>query len=174
VSDFGDRLDRLYVRAEVPGITGVVRDRRDVVISFTGNTYYRSTESDIGERLVALCRLLWVAWIRGYYEELSAATGQTITTELPPANDRDRQFRELREQVDAQGSGADGRITVRVQGLHALSTDVRPGTLAALTEEQFVAGAREAVREMLCDYQRQIAWIRGQVFTSSARRTDHD
>src|SRR6476659_5445513 len=114
MTHFGERLARLQVAAEVPDglISGVLRDRGDLVISFRDNSYYRMTDDELEDRLLSLARLLWVAWIRAFYAELSAATGQHLTTETAPANDRDRAFRALRDQIESKGSAADGRISV--------------------------------------------------------------
>jgi hypothetical protein len=166
VGELADRLDRLQVRTELPGtgITGTVRDRTELILSFAGNTYYRSTDDELAHRLTNLGRLLWVAWTRGYYEELSAVSGSIIRGERPAQSAKELEYVQRRAQIVAEGRAADGRIRVTVQGLQALAAHIQPGTLRALSEEEFIIEARKAVRAMLEDHQDKIIALKVQVY----------
>jgi hypothetical protein len=169
MGDLANRLNRLHVRAQVPGtdIVGVVRDRSDVMVSFAEHSYYEATEAELEWRLANLARLLWAGWTRGYYAEVSAATGRTVTGERPAVTERDRLFREERARTTARGSAADDRVTVVFHG-RDVTVHIEPGTLRELTEEEFVAAVRTAARNLIEDHQRQIADLRVRVFSEPA------
>jgi hypothetical protein len=166
MGELADRLDRLQIRAQVPGtdIVAVLRDRTDVMLSFAEHSYDNATEGELEWRLANLARLLWAGWTRGYYAEVSAATGRTVTGERPALTEQDRQFREQRAEITARGSAADGRISVAFRG-RDLTVHIRRGTVRELTEEEFVAAVRTAANELIEDHQRQIVDLRVRIFS---------
>ena len=170
MTDLASRLDMLRVRAEVPGglLAGEFRDRSEVVLSFGGSGYYRSTEADLEEQIVALCRLLVVAWSRGYWDLMSEVQGSTIVGEPPALTDADGEFRDARDHMLVEGRSADGRISVTFDGQRGWSAAVQPGTLVALSEEEFIAGAREASQQLVQSHRSTIGRLKAEIYGRAA------
>ncbi len=170
MTDLASRLDMLRVRAEVPGglVAGEFRDRSEVVVSFGGNGYYRATERDLEEQIVSLCRLLVAAWSRAYWGLMSEVQGRTIVGEAPPTSDADSEFRGARDRMVVHGRSADGRISVTFDGQRGWSATIEPGTLVALSEEGFIASARDASRDLVQSHRATIGRLKAEIYGRAA------
>lgn len=147
------------VVAESPSgiMRGDFRDRTDVVITFAGNSYYRATEAELERQIVAMCRLLVVAWSRGYWAAMSEIAGRTITGEAPPRTPATERYRHARDTMRISGQSADGRLAITYDGARdGWEAKILPGTLAALTQEQFVEAGRQASRDIVQDHHEMI------------------
>ena len=171
--DFATRLQTMPVRAEVPGglLRGELRDASEVVISFGGEGYYRTTEADLERQLVNLCRLLVVAWTRGYWDALSEAAGHRIASEPAPYSEASAEYRTARDALVVTGRSADGHLTITYDPTNdGWQATIQPGTIAALSEEEFVTAARQASRELYAQRRQQIVALKLEIFGRDARK----
>ncbi|HEY7177519.1 MAG TPA: hypothetical protein VH442_21590 [Micromonosporaceae bacterium] len=154
-----DRLDTMQVRVVSPdgNISGLLRGRSDVMITFREGAYQRYTEQALAEQLVALARLLWAGRTREYYAALSEAFGHPITGESAAIGERELAYRAARDELVAEGVSSDGLVYLGAQGMRAFAVRIAEGALATLTEDEFAARAYEASHAMIAD---QFAKIR--------------
>jgi hypothetical protein len=148
-----DRLDSMRVRASSPdgSITGELRDRTQVYLSFAPGSYRDYDEASLEEQLAGLARLLWASRMKEYYAAASEAFGEKVTKEPPPVSPRDAAFYEARDELVAEGRSADGRIHIAVRGMRTWTIRIKDGTLRALDQEAFSARVREAAGMLIDD-----------------------
>lgn len=145
-------------------ITGELRDRTEVYLSFAPGSYRQYRTASLEEQLAGLARRLWVGRMRKYYEAMSEAFGETITKEPPPEGQRDADFHAARDELVAEGHSADGRIHVAVRGMRHWTVRIADGTVRRLTEEQFAAGVRDAARELISDQFAKIRELKREIY----------
>jgi hypothetical protein len=173
MTDLAARLQAMHVRAEVPGglLSGELRDRSEVVVTFGGSGYYRTTEAELERQIVSLCRLLVVSWSRGYWDVISEIAGRRISGEGPPMSEASVEYRKARDSMVVSGQSADGRITITYNGAHnGWSAKIQPGTLTALSEEDFIRAGREASRALYAAHQEMIIRLKAQIFGRAAEK----
>jgi hypothetical protein len=168
VIDFPARLARIRVYAQSPGgqLTGVLHGGEvDIELAFVGNSYYRFTEPELEHQIEGLCRLLVAGWRREYWAAFSELQGYEVTGEVPPADEATRRYRELRDSISVSGACSDGRIRVSFDaGREGWRLRIEPGTLATLTEEQFLAATHEAAQDLGRDHRETMLRIRDECF----------
>lgn len=154
-----DRLDTLQVAATSPDglISGVLRNRTEVLIAFRPGSYGRYSEAALADQLGALARLLWAGRTREYYAALSEGFGETITGESPAIGERDRAYRAARAELVAEGRSSDGLVYVGVQGMRTWLVWVADGIIRELDEHEFATRVYQAAHAMIDD---QFAKIR--------------
>ena len=154
MGELADRIDTMRVRAATlgDGITAELRDGSQLSFSFRED-YYRlfDYESDMERQLEALAGHLWVARNRETRRIFTDVTGEDFIPGDPPSDERGFAWQNEREQLEATGSSADGRVSVRVVGLRDWRVSIRPGTLRVLDEYEFAATVAEAAGEMIRD-----------------------
>jgi hypothetical protein len=137
----------------------------EVLLTFHDNSYYRYAEPELAIQIEGLARLLSVAWARVYWHQMSLIHGRTITHEDPPATAAEQRFRDLRAEMHVSASSPDGRIHLDYQAGHdGWRITIEPGTLATLSEEQFVESARLATHALFAAHRSYITTIRRECF----------
>src|SRR5262245_1856836 len=93
-----DRLDHMRVQASSPDgmVTGELRDRTQVYLSFARGNYRCYDATTLEQQLIGLGRRLWAGRMREYYAAVSEAFGETVTKESPAVSPRDAAFYEAR------------------------------------------------------------------------------
>lgn len=159
----GDRLDGIRLRARVPGteISGELCNRKEISISFGSDSYPWLREPQLEGYLASLARLLCAGWQR----ESELALRDSFLDVDPPQDARSQGYERAREQLEASGSSADGRVTVSAVGLRNFTVHITPGTLRELAEHEFVARVREAATAFLADHMARIHDLKTEFFT---------
>jgi len=165
MGELGDRLDKIHVRVRVPGtpIQGELHHRGEIGISFDPDSYQWLRESRLAHYLATVARLLYAGWTREY----RAAISSSLLPVDPPEEVRNRAYEQARDEVEASGSSADGRVTVSAVGLRNFTARITPGTIRELTEQEFVSRAREAATAFLADHRAQIRELKLAFFSDN-------
>lgn len=161
-----DRLDRMRVVVTVSSgeITGELRNRTEVRVSFAPGSYRRYHERDLERQFASLARLLWAGRMKEYYAAASEAFGQAVTGEPRALTPRDSAYYTARAEIIARGCSADGRICVTVQGMRLWTVRIADGTIRALSEDAFAACLRDAAADLIRDQLRQIRLLKDECY----------
>ncbi len=166
-----ERLDRMSARAASPdgNILGELTHRTQLTLSFRGDSYDRyHSDSDLASQLTGLARLLWAAREREYFAVISDLSGEAVSSEPVALGRRDREYREARDEIVAEGRSADGRVRVQVRGMRQWSVHCAQGTVRALTQEQFCAAAAQATTQLIDDQTSKIRQLKDKVYEGEA------
>lgn len=152
MTSLADRLAAIHVTANVSGgdITAELR-RQGVRVSFEEGVYDFAGESALAGSLERLAKLLWAGWQRQY----RAAIDETDLI-IDADDQHDLNFFADRSAVTAQGVSADGRITISTIGMESFSVQIQPGTVRAVPESSFRAGAEQAAVALIRDYRDKV------------------
>jgi hypothetical protein len=163
MSSLGDRLDAIELHVRVPGteIEAHLRRRDEITISFGPDRYAWLGERDLEHYLASLARLLYTAWSRAYRAALSDA----FLAAMGPEDQRDRDFLAARSELHERGVSNDGRITITAVDMRDITVRITDGTLRVRTEQEFVAGTREAVAALIKDHMSKVHELKMKYFT---------
>jgi hypothetical protein len=114
-------------------VTGELRDRTQVYLSFASGSYRSYDEATLEEQLIGLARRLWAGRMKEYYAAVSEAFGETVTKEAPPVGQRDIAFHKARDELVAEGRSADGRVYLQVRGMRSWTVRIKDGRLSPPT-----------------------------------------
>lgn len=163
MTSLGDRIDAIHLRVRIPGadIEAELRDRTDVTISFGDGCYQWQSERDLERYLASLARLLYTAWVRAYRGALPEAF-LAARDDLPDRQEED--FLAARAELREHGASRDGRITISAVDMHDITVAITRGTLRELSESEFAADTREAVRALLADRRAKVRELKMRYF----------
>ncbi|NUT21389.1 MAG: hypothetical protein HOV77_19620 [Hamadaea sp.] len=163
---FGERLAAMRVRVTLPSglLHAELRGRSEITIVFEPPTYQRFNEEALEDSLANLARMLWAARTREYYALLSAAAERDINSEVESDDQADTDYREARARLVVTGKSPDGRITITARGMHDWKVTIAPGTLAALSEEEFCDQTAAAAAELISDQYAQVAALKADIY----------
>jgi hypothetical protein len=160
VGELADRVDTMVIRASTPdgGITAELRGRDQLSLSFSDGLYRLfDDDAELSRRLAIVANLLWVARTREYRRIYADVTGDDSTGETLAISERDIAWRTERDDLVATGRSTDGRVTVHFVGMRQWQVTIRPGTVRALDEQQFIRSAGEAAGALIRDQFSQLA-----------------
>jgi hypothetical protein len=154
MSDAHGPLDKLIIKAHSPDglVLATLSDRTKVELRFEPRAYRRYSAADLGAQLTQLATRLWVAYRRGYFQALSEARGETITGNERVYSPREQQFRKDQAALEVRGVSPEGWVTIHSTALVRWQVRIKPGFNRSLDEQQFLAEADAALRELLDDY----------------------
>nr|WP_218862114.1 hypothetical protein [Actinopolyspora biskrensis] len=152
-----ERLDRIRVRANAPGVDleAELRDRNQVTLTFGESVYEFIDERFLERALAGLARRLYTGWVRQYREAIS-----TTNLNIEPNDQHDFAFEEEMHAVEASAESSDGRVTISTVGMQEFSVSIRRGTVRELSEREFVARATEVVPRLIQHFQAQVAELK--------------
>ncbi|MGH3389976.1 MAG: hypothetical protein ACRDOO_13990 [Actinomadura sp.] len=161
-----DRLDSMRVRVPSPDgmITGELRNRMEVRLSFASGSYRQYDIPTLERQLVGLARRLWAGRTRKFYEALSEAFGETVTGESRPVSPRDVAFHAARDELVVQGRSADGRVRVATRGMQRWRVKITDGTLRTLSEEEFSVRVSEAAAALIREQLEKVRELKQQFY----------
>ncbi|WP_432971047.1 hypothetical protein [Dactylosporangium sp. CA-233914] len=156
------RLEALTVRVQVPGaaIGAALTRRNEVTLEFGPGEYQRLTDADLEHHLATVARLLHTAWLRAYRQTLDPSIVDTPGVD----NDTDRAFYDARAEVVGRGASPDGRIRLTAHGPQRVTAGIARGTVAELSEEQFVEAFRAAGVALILDYTAQVDELKDRIY----------
>ncbi len=157
MGQLADRLDGIHVRVRAPGVEIVaeLRNRTDITISFGESVYEFLNERGLERHLAGLARLLYAAWLREYRAAIAVSL-----LDVSPRDQRDHDFLDARSKLESTGASSDGRITFSTVGLRDMSARIVPGTVRALTEDQFAMRTKEAVARLIQEHLAKVRALR--------------
>ena len=164
MGELADRVDGMRVRVTTAdgGITAELHDRDQLALTFREGLYPLFDDGELERRLATVATQLWAARTREYWRIFGDVTGDYSTGEDKPVTARDTEWRAERDELEATGSSADGRVTVRVAGLRRWQVTLRPGTVRALDEGQFALAVGEAAGGVIRDQFTKLAELSGK------------
>jgi hypothetical protein len=156
----------MRVQASSPDglVTGELRGRSQVHLSFAPGSYRRYDEATLEQQLVGLARRLWAVRMKEYYAAVSEAFGETVTKESPAVGSRDVAFHKARDELVAAGRSTDGLVHIEVRGMRSWTMRIKDGTLRALPEEAFAVRVREAAAALIGDQFAKVRSLKLEIY----------
>ena len=179
MGELADRLDRMVIRETSPDgqIMATQTNRSQVVLVIHPGAYRAYDEQMLASELTELARKMRARCRSGYYEAVSAVTGECVTGEEPEPSSRYEAFRRARQSLQVQATSPNGWITAVTVGLDRWRISIRHGALDALSLDQFIADALSVLRELLTEHADRVHELRDQHFDlnlpEGTRRATH-
>lgn len=161
-----DRLDSLRVRATARGgrIAAELHHRTEISLVFGAGSYHRYDERLLEQDLASLARALWAGRMKAYYQALSEAFEEPVTGEPRPVTPRDVEYRNARDRIVARGESSGGHIVISVRGMRDWTVRIAPGTVTALTADEFADEAAAAGGALVRDQFAQIRGLKDRIY----------
>lgn len=166
----GDLLRSMKVTVVSPDkkIQGTLHGQKDLSLGFRPGTYARYSERDLEHQCGQLGTLVWTGYRRGYNKVIREAGLEPIVEPEHHWDMRKRRYHEIRRQIEGTGTSTNGRIRVRTAALLRWYFRIPDGTIATLSEEEFVQEALSAVNAAVRDYRLAAAAKREKYFGAGA------
>lgn len=157
MGELAERLDRIRVRANAPGVDleAELRERSQVTLTFGESVYEFIDERFLERALAGLARRLYTGWVRQYREAIS-----TTNLNVEPNDQHDFAFEEEVRAVEASAESGDGRIAISTVGMQDFSATIRRGTVRELSEREFVARVAEVTPRLIQHFQAKVAELK--------------
>lgn len=165
MAELADRLDALTVRCTSPdgNIDGAWNRNTRLRIAFFDNSYEDYSERELERQLSALANLLRVGFTRGYVRALATVSGPQIVDAGDESDDEEtRKFKAALRNITSAGMSDEHCVFVRARGLERWDVTIRNGSLAELSEAEFVTELLHAVRENLTDHRDKVNELRDE------------
>lgn len=164
-----DLLDALVVTVSSPDgqITAVLRNRRELDVSFVDGGYRKYTERSLEHQLSRLLVSLWNEHRRGCDAALAEALGHPVEKPRESWDTNERRFKAERVETVAEGMSRQKCIFMRTTALMSWDVVVRDGTLIKLDEAEFTADLLSAYRVLYPNYHAKLAELRAKHLTSA-------
>lgn len=130
-----------------------------LALGFRPGSYPRYDEATLEHQLAQLGRLAWPAYLREYRRGVERA-GRLINDWDP----KRRRYRHALREIMATGASSGGNVQVTSTGFEHWRFEIRPGTLAALTEDRFVTEVESAVASLIADYESKVVLLKDDYF----------
>lgn len=152
VGELADRLDRIRVRANPPGmdVEAELRNRNEFTLSFAESVYEFIDQNALERGLANIARLLYAGWVRQYQDAIAETNVDT-----DPKDQHDLNFRDEARTIESQGESSDGRVSFSAVGMDDFTARIKQGTLRELDEREFAGRASEAATLLVDDYMAQ-------------------
>ncbi|HIW63166.1 MAG TPA: hypothetical protein H9881_11960 [Candidatus Stackebrandtia excrementipullorum] len=160
-----DRLKALTVRVTSPdgNIQGLLNGR-DMRIRFRPGTYHQYGEELLEHQLSRLFTLTATGYRRGHGHIMSEVDLISITDPADANSDAQRRYLEAVPELVVTGATTDGLVRIRCVGMRDWRCRIRPGTIAALEESQFVTETETAIQSLLTHYRREIMFLKDRCY----------
>lgn len=155
-------LDRVSATTRSPDgqITATLTARDQATLRFQPGAYRRYRESELSHQLSQLATHTWVDYQRSWFAALSEEIGETVRSAGRSTSPKVNGYRAALAEIRARGRSRDGWIEVESTGLVRWQVRVHEGACAELSEEEFIAEAGTALRDVLDGYGAQQRDIR--------------
>ncbi|MBN1173293.1 MAG: hypothetical protein JXA67_14055 [Micromonosporaceae bacterium] len=168
--DIGEYLDNMVVTttSQDRNIRARISNYTDVEVRFRPGTFDRYDERRLGEQLSRLGLTSWVAYHRGrsqaYQKALGLSDEELAEAERPTTDPHRRRYEEELNEVEGVGVSASGVVQVRTKGMMRWQVTIKPGAIAKLTEQQFLAEAHAAITALFSDREMKIILLKAKYF----------
>jgi DNA-binding protein YbaB len=148
-----ERVDSMVVRATSPNgsVTATVRGMDSIEVTFMPGFYQEAGTHQMETQLAQVAKVLWANRMREYRAIVDDESNGSLVVKTEPADRRDEQFFEQRENLVAEGSSSDGRVRVTVRGMVDWTVHISPGTLQELREYELATAVGEAAQALIRD-----------------------
>jgi hypothetical protein len=133
-------------------------------LSIGPGAYERYTERDLEHQLARTATLLYVAHDRGVQQAMDDAGLHRATEPLQARDESQRRFLEATQKIAVEGSGPRGLVRFEIAGMANWRCRIADGALGQLTEQEFIAEAAEAARDLLRRNQYEKAMLKTEFF----------
>ncbi|MGH8882453.1 MAG: hypothetical protein ACRD0P_34760 [Stackebrandtia sp.] len=167
-----DHLDSLTVRVTSPDnqITAQLANRTQVAFEFRPDCYRGYAETGLERQLAKTCRLLWVGYTRGYATVMESV-GLTFKTKPSQAKTpAERRFLTERTQLIAIGATTRRLVRLRTVGLIDWEVRIVDGTVARLTEAEFLAELHEAGQALMHEFNKKMVFLKDDCYDMGLAR----
>ena len=160
-----EQLEGLTVTAVSPDgrITARVSKRSSLSLKFQDGSYQQYSTESLEHQLSRTATTLWVEWQRGYAETMKRLDLRPLTKELA-VDEATRRF--FIERVDITGHGMSGGkvVQAKTRGLKEWEFRIKPGSLAALPEQEFIGEALSAGAKARNAYMAKLETLKRRLF----------
>lgn len=161
-----DRLDNMVVRVASPDkqIIATLSNRDQVDVEFRPGAYRRYVDGSLEHQLARLASGVFVGYRRGYFQALGEATGEAIRGDETEHDEARRRFQEARRKVVACGASMGQWLNIETRGMASWRVSMRDGTVATLSQEQFLLELNGCVQDLLIDYYEKLIRLKDEFF----------
>lgn len=169
----GEQLNAMIIRVTSSdgAIQAKLRHESDIALRFLGDAFHRFEESDLEHQLGRVLTQLAVGWIKGRRQILEHAGLDLYDEKHPHWDARRREFERERDQLTVQAASPDGRVKVGTRGMSQFKVAIKPGTIAATDEHEFIAQLKGAVAQLTTDYTEALQDLREKMLVPGHART---
>lgn len=171
---FADRMAELDIRLSSPdrSIHARLSSGERVEVWFAEGSYDRYTEAALERQLISLARRLLVARGRARQDAFREALGDRFRPHRGPLDDpRQRRFRAELAKLVAVGRTPWVEITASPGEFWVVR--IEPGTLARLSETQFLMELHFAIDQGMTDMRRQLLSLREDIYDQRLPESSH-
>ncbi|MGH3664115.1 MAG: hypothetical protein ACRDTQ_19965 [Micromonosporaceae bacterium] len=164
---FSDLLEGMDIAARSPDgkIQWELRDGKEVNFFFVHEKSYESyTEGGLEYQLTALVHSIWEGHRQAHTAVLREELDHLPEDEYARGDSRDREFYDERSKVCAQGKSGTGRVSVSSTGTTSWDVSIKDGTIAKLTEEQFLYEVWSAIVATRADFGRKMNRLKRNIY----------
>lgn len=166
MGELRDQREALQVRVQSPdgNLRAILKGGQFQSLGFRPGTYRRYRDPELERQLSRLATLLYTAHAKAT-GELKDRAG--LRSYRDPAKARDETERRYLERVGsftATGAGPLDLVRLRTTGMLNWRCRIRPGTLTALREDDFVAEVSAAATAVRTDIDRRLIEIKDDCF----------
>jgi hypothetical protein len=163
VGQLAERLSQVSAEARSPdgGLWATFHGRDDLRTGFAPGAYRRYSSAGIERQLGALAAVLWARYRREYLEVVAAWADAGADSDQSA---EDRLFRQSLEQLEVAGTSPGQWVTVTSRALTSWDFRLKPATLRALPEHEFLAETTGAVTALLVDHRAKTILLTDEVY----------
>lgn len=168
-----EKMANLTVRATSPdgGLEAVLTHPVRLDLIFAPATYRRYREERLGRQLAAVATNLWTGHRRAFLAALGAALGEQADGLAESDSDPvARRYREAIASIVVDHRSPGGRVRVKTRALVRWDVEIRPGTVAALSEPEFRQEALAAGQAVVDEYLGQVRELRDEHYGKPGAR----
>lgn len=163
---------RITVRSPDTGLVASVTSGSRMDITFAPKAFGTYDETRLSEQLAQLLARV----VEGREQARRTALARAIDEQVNPRPEweldaAERRFRAACAQIVAAGQSTHKQVRVRRIGHNDWTVRIKPGCLASLTEERFLAELASAVRTTMAEHHRQVAVARHDIFGATRSTT---
>jgi hypothetical protein len=135
-----------------------------VQVEFQPDTYRGYDDAGLAHQLGRLGAMGYVGLERGrseaYRRSRNLTAAELVEAERPSNDPKRRAYEQELSQVRGEGVSARGRLRLRTTGMGQWQVDIEPGTVRALTEDEFLDEIHSALRALLEDREAKIILVK--------------
>jgi hypothetical protein len=157
MGEVAEAVERLTVNVTSPdGRIRVHMGNRSLKVRFAPGSYHSYSEEALESQLTRLATAVWSDYQRGYLAVLK----EHDLSVPDPRDPRVSEFLADRDRIESEGRSPNNCVKVRSVAMRHWQVRIRPGTLAALSEDEFAAEALHAVSQAKQGFDAQVAELR--------------
>lgn len=160
-----DRLKALTIRVTSPdaNIQGKLNGR-DVRIQFRPDTYRDYDDPRLAHQLSRLLTLMATGYRRGHRQIMDEVELTSVTNPDDARSEAQRRYLEEVARLVVVGATSSGLVRVKSTGMRNWECRIADGTIAYLTENDFVAETEAAIQVLLRNYRREITFLKDRCY----------